>query len=295
MAYAFKQSSGVAGQVRDIAIEQIDKALEAIAANEDFDQTVHTLRKSCKKLRALLKLVRPVFAEYEVENDAFRAIADRFSVARDAAAMVQTMSGLVDNSGGQLSLDKAGSVALLDRLRERARHLRQQMGEEELLTLAAADFNDARTRVPAWQFDASGIGIVQPGLKAGYRRFRKRLAKARKTPEGEVVHEWRKATKVWWYHMRLYERTAPAIMENLCVRLDELGETLGDHHNLMVLADWIVSTRAPGDSAADSLLTIIAEKQASLSDRAFDLGEQLAAERPGAASERFDAYWQLLE
>jgi CHAD domain-containing protein len=294
MAYAFKQSSGVAGQVRDIATEQIDKALEVIAASEDFDQTVHTLRKSCKKLRALLKLVRPVFADYEAENAAFRAIADRFSVARDAAVMVQTMSGLVDHSGARLSVDGVGSVTLLDRLRERARHLRQQMGEEELLALAAADFTEARARVPSWQFDASGTAIVQPGLRAGYRRFRKRLAEARKAPEGEVVHDWRKAAKVWWYHMRLYERTAPAIMENLCIRLDELGETLGDHHNLMVLSDWIVSTRAPGDSSADTLLSIIAEQQAALSEKAFILGQQFAAEPPSGAARRFDAYWQLL-
>jgi len=294
MAYAFKQSSGVAGQVRDIALEQIDKALEAIAANQNFDETVHTLRKSCKKLRALLKLVRPVFADYAAENDAFRTIADRFSVARDAAVMVQTMSGLVDNSGARLSVDGVGSVTLLDRLRERARHLRQQMGEDELLALATADFEHARERVPSWQFDASGIEIVRPGLRADYSRFRKRLAKARKTPEGEVVHDWRKAAKVWWYHMRLYERTAPAIMENLCTRLDELGEILGDHHNLMVLADWIASTRAPGDSSADTLLAIIAEKQAALSEKAFDLGRQFAAEPPRVASARFDTYWQLL-
>jgi len=294
MAYAFKQSSGVAGQVRDIAIEQIDKALEAIAASEDFDQTVHTLRKSCKKLRALLKLVRPVFAEYDAENAAFRAIADRFSVARDAAVMVQTMSGLVDHASARLSAEGVGSLTLLDRLRERARHLRRQMGEEELLALAVADFEEARARVPSWEFDASGTGIVRPGLEAGYRRFRKRLAKARKTPEGEVVHDWRKAAKVWWYHMRLYERTAPAILENLCVRLDELGETLGDHHNLTVLADWIASTRAPGDSSADTLLAIIAEQQAALSEKAFDLGRQFAAEPPAVAAKRFNAYWQLL-
>ena len=132
---------------------------------------------------------------------------------------------------------------------------------------------------------AAAPAVAKPGAA---------LAKARKAPEGEVVHDWRKAAKVWWYHMRLYERTAPAIMENLCLRLDELGETLGDHHNLMVLADWIVSTRAPGDSSADTLLTIIAERQAALSEKAFDLGRQFAAERPGVASERFDAYLQLL-
>ena len=51
---------------------------------------------------------------------------------------------------------------------------------------------------------------------------------------------------------------------------------------------------AVGVSAKDVVLAIIAEKQAALSDRAFDLGRQFAAEPPRVASERFDAYWQLL-
>ena len=85
MAYVFEKSDGVANQVRTIAIDQIDRTLEAIRANADFDKTVHTLRKASKKLRALLKLVRPAFDGYEAENAAVKAIADQFSVARDAA------------------------------------------------------------------------------------------------------------------------------------------------------------------------------------------------------------------
>ena len=77
MAYAFKQSSGVADQVRAIAVEQIDKALQAVVGNDNFDTTVHTLRKCAKKLRAVLKLVRPAFEDYESESAAIKAIVVR--------------------------------------------------------------------------------------------------------------------------------------------------------------------------------------------------------------------------
>ncbi|WP_338719581.1 CHAD domain-containing protein [Devosia sp. XK-2] len=294
MAYAFRQNSGFADQIRAIAIEQIDRAIEATEARENFDETVHTLRKSCKKLRALVKLVRPAFADYERENGAFRAIADRFSVARDAAVMVQTMAHIIEQSGERLSGDGIGSLTLLDRLRQRAAHLRGQMGEDELLGLAVDDFRAARQRARAWQFDASGADIVEPGLERAYRRFRKRLEKARKSPDGETIHDWRKAAKVWWYLMRLHERTAPSVMDNLTTQLNMLGEALGDHHNLAVLAGWIASSRGPGDGASEVLLTVIADRQTALAEQAFGLGRQLAAERPATAAGRFRAYRKLL-
>lgn len=294
MAYAFKRPDRVADQVREIAAEQVDKAIEAIVASDDFDVTVHGLRRSCKKLRALLKLVRPVFADYALENAAIKAIADRFSVARDAAVMVETISAIIAGSSGRLAADGAEPDRLAGRLRARAGHLREQMGEAELLALAKADFEQVRERIAAWRFDASGIEIVRPGLAKAYRRFRKGLAAVRRSPDGETVHEWRKAAKVWWYQMRLYERTAPAVLENLVAQLDTLGEMLGDHHNLTVLADWIVSSRGPGDGASDALLVEIAERQNELVTQALALGRQLTAERPRTAADRFSAYWQLL-
>lgn len=295
MGYAFEKSTGIASQVRTIALDQIDKALETIDANGDFDQTVHALRRSTKKLRALLKLVRPAFPKYDAENVAIKAIADRFSVARDASVMVQTLSQIVDSPGEGHASWGIGAVALLDRLRERAWHLRQQTGEADLLALAKADFAQLRDRAQTWTFEASGADIVMPGLRRSYKRFRSRLVEARRHPEGEVVHDWRKAAKAWWYHMRLLEPAAPAVLTDLVRHMDGLGEALGDHHNLTVLADWISTTRGQADPSSDALLADIAQRQADLLDCAFATGRQLTAERPNAAVARLCAYWRLME
>jgi CHAD domain-containing protein len=295
MAYAFKHTTGVADQVRSIAKEQIDRAVDAIDGSTDFDATVHFLRRSCKKLRALLKLIRPVFADYDTEATAIEAIADRFSVARDAAVMVQTLSQIVESSGEGHADWGLDAVTLLDRLRERAWHLRRQTGEDELLHLAASDFRAAGERVENWSFEASRSDIVMPGIKRSYRQFRSRLVDAVRTPEGEVVHDWRKAAKAFWYHTRLFEQSAPAVLGDLTRQLDVLGELLGDHHNLTVLTDWIVSSRGPGDGVHDALLAVIAERQAAKLDQAIVLAQQLTVEQVGAVERRFRGYWKLLE
>lgn len=63
MSFSFRRSDGsVEAAVRRIAVRQIDRALEQIEA-PDLEQAarVHEARKRCKKLRGLIRLVRPVF------------------------------------------------------------------------------------------------------------------------------------------------------------------------------------------------------------------------------------------
>lgn len=287
MAYGFKAASGVATQVREIATEQVEAALETIRVNADFDETVHSLRKACKRLRALLKLIRPEFADYDAENAAIRAIAEQFSVARDAAVMVQTLSGLM----GAEALDV--EQQLLQRLQERAGHLQSQLGQEALLSNAAEQFEALKVRIGTWSFDASGVDIVLPGLRKTYARFRKDFVFARREPEGDVMHEWRKAAKAYWYHVRLFKRAAPAVLESLSVELDTLGEKLGDHHNLTVLAAAL-DTAPLGGEGLEHLRETIAMRQSELAADSFVLAQQLIVEKPSALADRYLRYWQLL-
>jgi CHAD domain-containing protein len=288
MAYAFKQATGVAGQVREIAAEQVDKSLDVVRANADFDQTVHSLRKSSKKLRALLRLVRLGFDGYDAENEAIRSMAEQFSVARDAAVMVETMSGLLGPDA------PAAERQALARLEERAVHLRRQVGEDVLLGNAVDQLGALRERIEGWTFSASGRDIVLPGFKKSYARFREELGSARRDPEGEVMHDWRKAAKVHWYHVRLFERAAPDVLTDLAGRLERLGESLGDHHNLVVLSAWIETALPTGGEGLEALRSRIVERQSELADDSFAMADQFTVEKPAALARRFGQYWQLL-
>lgn len=289
MAYAFKQATGVAGQVREIAAEQVDKALDVVRAETSFDETVHSLRKSSKKLRALLRLIRPGFEAYDAENMTIRSMAEQFSVARDAAVMVETMSGLLGPDAS------AAERQVLARLEERAVHLRRQVGEDTLLGNAVDQLGALRDRIEGWTFSVSGRDIVLPGLQKCYSRFREEFGAARRDPEGEVMHDWRKAAKVHWYHVRLFERAAPDVLTDLAARLERLGQSLGDHHNLVVLSAWIDTALPTGGEGLEALRSRIIERQSELANCSFVLAEQFTVEKPAALAKRFGHYWQLLE
>ena len=60
MSYRFEPGEKVERGVKRMAREQIDKALAEIDSDElDVHERVHQVRKRCKKLRAIARLVRP--------------------------------------------------------------------------------------------------------------------------------------------------------------------------------------------------------------------------------------------
>ena len=59
MAYRLKLNAPLAQEVRRIAVEQIEIARGALAHCDDRDAAVHDARRSLKRLRPLLRLIRP--------------------------------------------------------------------------------------------------------------------------------------------------------------------------------------------------------------------------------------------
>lgn len=96
--------------------------------------------------------------------------------------------------------------------------------------------------------------------------------------------------------MNLLSAGAPEVLKGRRQLLDELGELLGDHHNLAVLGDLLAGEKVIvglGDLAP--VRALAGERQDKLVGKAFDLGLQLTAEKPRALSARFGRYWTLME
>ena len=57
MAYCFKDHETISEGVKRIALEQLDTAIEQLQPSvKNWDEAIHGVRVSCKKLRALLRL-----------------------------------------------------------------------------------------------------------------------------------------------------------------------------------------------------------------------------------------------
>jgi len=298
MAYRFlKSDTSVESAVRRIAGEQIDKALVSLDATGDARAgAIHDVRKRCKKLRGLLRLVRHSFPDYPQENAAFRDISRLLGAARDAKVLEETYDAVLADYNGTLERAALDPVrAALTRGHEHA------IGEADL----DAGFAEARTMMQAareraehWTLGGSGLDegwvVLGRGVAATYRRARKAMAHAAKKPDAERQHEWRKRVKYHWYHARLLRSIWPEQMEQRADLAKQLAELLGDHHDCHVLEETLAAAPETYGSA-EAVATIVAlarRRRALLEEQAHRLGARLQADKTRALVERWGEWWK---
>lgn len=296
MAYAFSDSDrSVEAAFRRIAREQIEKAIAAIDGGQQSDaETVHEARKRCKKLRGLIRLVRPAFGDYRAENAFFRDAARGLSGLRDSDVLVTTFDKLTAGHKGADDL-----AAVRERLAARRDSVISESAPAERdaaaqLTIFRKDMAAALHRVDKWALSAKGFAALAGGLEATYRRGRAAGRMAHGDPTPEKLHEWRKRVKYHGYHASLLAPVWPELLGAYCAEAERLGELLGDHNDLSVFADLLTrELDVSGDRRVlKRLLRMAKARQEILQAEAFGVGARLFAERPDALVARWRGWWK---
>jgi CHAD domain-containing protein len=299
--FALLPGEALAPGARRIAIEQIDLAIAQLESGHATpDATaVHETRKAIKRLRALLRLLRPRMREsvYRRENAALRGIAARLAGARDAEVMLATLDALIARHPRRL---RGRSVRRFrKKLRAECKRARRRgIGDARTRALALTELRALRTRVAAIEIDSShGLRTLDPGLRRSYeqgRRRRRRARRARRRDRDGLMHDWRKRVKDLRYAAELMQRrdrelalngTRPRArrLTRIASRADELGELLGEDHDLALLAERVRgrSTRKLMSAGKRrTLLELIDRRRAVLRRRAKPLGKKLYRKSP---------------
>ncbi len=278
--------------LRRIAGEQLRRALRSLeATGEVRPAAIHDVRKRCKKLRALLRLVRSAFPGRAQENAALREVGRLLGAARDAGVLHHTLDAVLAEEH-----DLPDPEALAPLRAELA-------GEDGDHALAPAEldaaFAQARTlleqvaaRAPHWTLEADGSNVLAPGIAAPYRAARKARKRAARKPSARNHHEWRKRVKDHWYHTRLLRDLQPGELAPRALLARDLAEALGAHHDCHVLEQALApGTRAGALPAAAQIASLARTGRAALEHRAHALGRELLADKPGRLARRWGDWW----
>lgn len=324
----------LAGGLKRTAVGQLDLAIEMLERGNgsvDGGRAVHETRKALKRLRTLLRLVRAQLGEtaFAREDGVLSSVGRALSGARDADVMLATLDQLIARHPRKLT-GRSGVSRLRARLvADQQRMARAALGEESTRAQALADLHACRERMGAWSLpERGGFELVEPGLLRSYQQGRQRLRRAARSKGEDLrrMHAWRKRVKDLRYAVEMLQRRDSsdstgaheprgkrarrrraqahkdaARLRRLARSAEQLGEMLGEDHDLAVLAGLIRSAgkRGGGDTARigrgtrKTLLKLISRRRRELRRRALREGERLYRRTPkkfvrriGAALER---------
>jgi CHAD domain-containing protein len=294
MAYRLKRKRSVPKELRRIVTEQLDAAIAELRNDGTATETsVHEARKSIKKIRAAIRLMRDELGScFKADNrflgDAGRSLSD----LRDASVLVSSVQSLSTRT------ENRETKACLKKLAAHFRVRQQQSFDDKHASAnveaAARQLESFAQRVDGWPCSKKGFSGLRSGCKRTLKRTRKAFKVVQHDATAEHLHCWRKRVKDHWYLTRLLSGLWPDVMISFERTLNDLETKLGDHHNLQVLKERIeaLDDRDFHGASRTAVLQLVANEQNRLSREAMQLGERIYAAEADEDFRNIERLWQ---
>lgn len=284
MAYRLKIGETPQQALRRIALEQIERASLALSAANGTGNPIHETRKCLKRIRALLRLMRPGLDDtiFCSENARFRTIAQLLAPTRDTHILLETILKL------EPFADDAHTPAIAA--------LKDHIGHQLLATatgsanpagdLARHQLSDARIAVAKLKLNSRGFEPIERGLRDSYRRGRHNFEQAYQAGTGKAFHDLRKSVQLHWRHMALLSRAWPEMFSTRVEAARQLSQILGDSQDLCVLISYIegVAPDVLPHLQAQQVAQLARQRQQQLRGLAHPRGAQMFALSPKTLS-----------
>lgn len=253
--------------------EQVKKLLaECEHAHENPAAFAHKARVRAKKIRAALRLARPLIGakDYRNANRWWRDAARTLSALRDAGARLEALETLSPYLTPRIG------TAMMRRLTELFEGDRQVVDAsrviDEFCTLLRSDKAPAPD-MPAGQADDAMLSLAET-----YRAARQAMRDALEDRTPEKLHEWRKQTKYHALQSRLLRNLFPVVLQARMGATRDLSDRLGEVQDIEIVLEGVRGWRdhPPGFRA------VLRTRRDQLVAEAERAGVELFAEKPKA-------------
>jgi len=293
-AFHLKGGESVRKGLKRIVTEQLTAAIDHLSHSEAvLEEPIHEVRKSVKRLRAVLRLMRPVLGSaYREENAALQEVGRTLSPVRDAHALIETFDELTEKYRKEVG-DHHKS-----RLRQTLLAHRQErengFDRDQQIPQLVEKLRQICLRAESWPYGKVDIRLLADGVATTLERGSKSYQHAYAASLPENFHDWRKRAKDLRYQLTLLEKLWPEVFAGFLDAAKKLEELLGMDHNLVMLRDTILKRADVVDSDEEIrvLLLLIDTYQRELRIKAEGLGNRIYNEKPKQWIRRVERSWE---
>lgn len=246
-------------------------------------ESVHGARRGIKRLRSLLRLLKPALGEtaFRAVNDGLRDAADSLAGLRRAEALVATAEKYLASKDKQNGYWR--DLAESHRAANAA-----AVPADGGLHAARAALARAATSLGSALMNDDGVQALSTSLTRHYAKARRLLREGVASGNAEELHEARKFVIHHLHHLSLLSIHLAPLKKRLAA-LERLREFLGDLNDLDELAQHAASQRKGPDPRAARRM---ARARVRLMIKAESSAKRLFHDKPKALKERLGvAHW----
>jgi CHAD domain-containing protein len=293
VAYRLKAGRPVGDEVRRLIDKQLALAISRIHKVGDSQSAdeIHEARRHVKKVRALLRLVRPGLGDdYPAMNRRLRIVSGLLAPVADGEAAVDAFDRLV-RTCPELS-EQTAAVVRAELLQGEARAGRKA-NISRVPSVARRLLRKEQARAQAWTGDLGGRRTVTRGLERTARRARRAMLRASMHPTTENYHVWRRRVKDHWLQVRVIQERCGNRLRGCERRLEGLDGVLGEYHNCALLIQVLLERDPIPRREAARVVRLIRRMQADLRRRALAAGTSIYKAKPADFVKRVKRLWKV--
>jgi CHAD domain-containing protein len=271
----------------------VDELIGSLTTNQahlsrNGEEDIHRVRTTIKRLRALLRLIRPAIdpAFFNRENDRLRTAAGLLSFARDTEVACRTLKTLPVSDES----DQEAVRSVLSSLETRAQ---QPKDIQETMAEVNRRLEQARLNFHRLKLRGSDRQILEAGLRAVYRQGRQRMKTAIKQGQDNAFHRWRIRAKNLYYELQFLESVWPKRIDRIVSRLSDLEDQIGHDHDAAVLRAWLKKQPGTfgGDETVHRVVACLDDQTRTLRQKVVPLGCKIWRQKPRRFAQKVVRHW----
>jgi CHAD domain-containing protein len=253
-------------------------------SGEDSGTRIHDSRKALKDARAVARLFALAVGPpaYEAVS-ALETARRHMGRARDLDVMPAALASLGTAIDAQTATRLARAIAFE---REVARHAHRNID----VAAEIARLRELARSIEAWDLAEATSASLLKALRNAYRAARKHGRRALARGDAQELHQLRAQIVDLGHHFAALEAAWPALLSAVGAEFQRMRQSLGEHNDLTVLAEFAVGSRDLSLTQLTDLALKVERRQKQLTRRARKQFERLFADRPSALERRLAAY-----
>jgi len=292
MTFTFDLDRDPAHDAERLLDRCITKARRRVAMDDRVIAT-HETRKALKKVRALLRLIRPGLAKSDWRDRTVRDMGRVLSAARDRDVISQTLLSIEPRLSDSDPTRRAaqalrGRLSAIGNLAGRGKPAQNQRGIEAVTqTLDGLVPPAGQPLISAEPLSAIDWDVITAGFEDGYRRCRKEFKHALESGDDEAYHDWRKALQIHARHARMLHPLWPDILVPRAELARDVAQAVGRDHDLAVLVTYLKgpAREIVAKPHRKRILALARDEQQALRAAVTPVARRLFAQRPRALGE----------